>query len=161
MNTQKSNNNEARVEGVWEPTVKIGTKGAHAAIGRKVLTKGRTYFIVHLQEITKLLRSGQEVLLTDNADSDSGIRLYPCMDKGVKEMFVAAQTMGDFRKTLNDVKFNIVSRGQRISRKTCDAMILTQTQRFVNAKREAACPTRVVECPKCGYEFEIGGLKAK
>ena len=162
MNTKKSIKlSEDRVQGIWEPEVCVKKNGITHTLRRKVLTTGTESVLVDLEKVAVLLRKGREVMLVGNADTKSGIRLYPCMDEGITEMFVASQTCGTFRKTLADIRFRVAHRGERISKTECAVINKSLSDRAEAAKREASCPVRVVQCPSCGYEFEIGGLKAK
>ena len=159
MNTSKSN--EARVIGEWEPEVKVKKQGVKNGIRRKVLTRGDIKLFVDIARIKRLLRQGFEVVLTEvGGDSKDGIRLYPCMDSDIKKMFVAAQAVGSFRESLADICFRVEHRGKSISKVGCESLIHEVRERAENIARESACPRRVVTCPSCGTEFEIGGLSA-
>lgn len=155
-------NNEARIVGDWEPRVNVSLHGRRTGtLSRKVVTRNRRYLVGDLSCITYLLRRGYEVILTDRDNTDNGIRLYPCTNKDLSAMFVAAQTVGDFRHAISDIKFTVRRGGIAASPVECRRMVAETAERATLARRESACPTRVVACPKCGYEFEIGGLKAK
>ena len=158
-------NNEPRFVGDWEPTVEIKSRGpSSSTMRRKVVTKSKVFVKVDLDWVISGLRHGHEVVLVADPkmpDTTGGIRLYPCMEKDLKHMFVAAQTVGDFRHSISDIKANVRYRGKEMANTDCEQLVAEAAKRFEVAKRESACPTRVVTCPKCGYEFEIGGLKAK
>ena len=159
MNTSTSN--EARVTGVWEPEVKVRKQGVKNGIRRKVLTRGDIKLFVDIARIKRFLRQGFEVVLTGvNGNSKDGIRLFPCMDTEIKKMFVAAQAVGSFRESLADIRFRVEHHGQSISKVGCESLVKEARQRAENNARESACPRRVVTCPSCGTEFEIGGLSA-
>ena len=159
MNTSKSN--EARVAGVWEPEVKVKKQGVKNGIRRKVLTRGNIKLFVDMSRIKRLLRQGFEVVLTEvNGDSKDGIRLFPCMDTDIKKMFVAAQAVGSFRESLADIRFRVEHRGKHMSLTGCENLVDEVRERAGNKARESVCPRRVVTCPNCGTEFEIGGLSA-
>lgn len=158
------NQTEPRIYGNWEPTVDVKSHGpSKSTLRRKVVARKRAFCKVNLDNIVAKLRQGYEVILTDdtNANEPTGIRLYHCMDKGLTHMFVAAQTVGAFRKSISDIKFTVRRNGLKATKEECERMVLEAVERHETVKREAACPTRIVTCPKCGYDFEIGGLKAK
>ena len=157
-------NQEPRITGIWEPTVKVRSKGPSASsLKRKVVTERTMKIAFPMSQVAKLLRQGYEIVLTDDPTSKekNGIRLYPCMNKNLTEMHVTAQTVGAFRHSISDLKFTVRRNGRKMSSAECSRMVAEAEARHEAAKREAACPTRVVQCPKCGFEFEIGGLKAR
>lgn len=158
-------NTEPRFTGDWEPTVEVKSRGpSNSTMKRKVVTKSKVFVKVDLDRVIRELRHGHEVVLVADQkmpDTTGGIRLFPCMEKDLKTMFVAAQTVGDFRHSISDIKTTVRYRGKEMASADCEQLVAIAAKRFEVAKREAACPTRVVSCPKCGYEFEIGGLKAK
>ena len=158
------NNHEPRITGIWEPTVKVRSKGPSASsLKRKVVTERTMKIAFPMSQVAKLLRQGYEIVLTDDPSTEepNGIRLFHCMNTKLTEMFVAAQSVGDFRHSISDVGFKVVHNRQELSPTECRQMVDATVECHEENKREAACPTRVVQCPKCGYEFEIGGLKAK
>ena len=147
-------NGEPRAYGMWEPKVNVKLNGKrNATLRRKVVTNGVKFYAVPLKEIVKDLRQGFEVRLGMNGEGS--IRVYPCLDKDYRAIFPAADTMGVFRdKAYEGIDFEIRHRGEEIGAEECERAAAEN-----HAGRESACPVRMVECPKCGYEFEISGMK--
>ena len=84
----------------WDDEVAVATwtKGRTRKPARKVITRGVAKVELtrgQTSRITKMLGSGMEVRL--DFGGDGAIRLYPCAAADFRTMFVAADTMGEFR----------------------------------------------------------------
>jgi len=177
MNTKKANSNRKskphtprftgrnpsreRLEPVaeWEAEVKVRKDGkAHAGMKRKVLTRGVIKFKASsvLNSMMDALLAGYEVRLVDGAGDDA-VRFFPCLDANYEEMFVAAQTMGNFRKVISDIRFHLEHRGKKVNQYDyLEEKIRRQWE--IEKKREklAVTPDTMVTCPNCGTEFRVG-----
>jgi len=128
-----------------KPARKVLTRG----VARVEMTKGQT------SRITKMLGSGMEVRL--GFGGDGAVRLYPCAAADFKTMFVAADTMGEFRHAVyRGRKLAFTSRrGKRaVSREEVEERVVRVEQ--ARRDRVHVTPDTVVECPKCGFEFKVG-----
>ena len=147
---------EARFEGTnWdEPEVRVIRHGVrHSSLERKVVTKGvkKIECTRALNDAIRLLRMGYEVRLA-NAKGEA-IRLYPCLMKDLKTMFVGAMTMGEFRSMLSDKKARLVNRGEEVDG---ESLAEEQKKRYEEAQSVRITPDTMVTCPKCGTQFRVG-----
>lgn len=144
----------------WDEDVPVSTwaKGRTRKPARKVLTKGVAKVKLtsgQMSNITKMLGSGMEVRL--DFGGDAAIRLYPCAAPDFKTMFVAADTMGEFRHAVYRGK-NLAFTSRRGRRSVSREEVEERVGRVEAARRERShvSPEVVVECPKCGFEFKVG-----
>ena len=151
-----SKKNEKRFTGAWDDAevhIKRNSKKL-STMTRKVVTKG----IKHINNdklinrITKLLRSGYEVRISD------AIRIYPCMEKDLKTMFAASQTIGEFRSCLGDIKAKTIWRGKEVDpdEKAGEAKARNNEYKRERAEKIEVTPDTMVTCPECGAEFRVG-----
>lgn len=149
----------------WDGVVPIAISKGHDKMSRKVLTRGvltshdlgtlhRAYVESVLGTIVDLLRSGFEYRMLDE-DGNEALRLFPCVEKDMKTVFVAAQTMGEFRKELNDKEVAPFVKGclasQSEAREMLDAANKTRKGGYV-----AVTPDMMATCPRCSFEFRVG-----
>ena len=144
----------------WDEEVTVATwaKGRARKPARKVLTRGVAKVKLtrgQMSHITKMLGSGMEVRL--DFGGEDAIRLYPCAATDFKTMFVAADTMGEFRHAVyrgRRLAFTSRRGGRNVSREEVEARV----ERVESARQERlhVSPETVVECPKCGFEFKVG-----
>ena len=144
----------------WDEEVSVATwaKGRARKPARKVLTRGVAKVELtkgQMGGITKMLGSGMEVRL--DFGGEDAIRLYPCAATDFRTMFVAADTMGEFRHAVYRGKsLSFTSRrGRRaVSREEVEERV----ERVETARQERAhvTPETVVACPRCGFEFKVG-----
>jgi hypothetical protein len=144
----------------WDEDVPVSTwaKGRTRKPARKVLTKGVAKVKLtsgQMSNITKMLGSGMEVRL--DFGGDDAIRLYPCAAPDFKTMFVAADTMGEFRHAVYRGK-NIAFTSRRGRRKVSRDEVAERVERVERARQERVhvTPETVVACPKCSFEFKVG-----
>ncbi len=144
----------------WDEAVTVATwaKGRARKTARKVLTRGVAKVKLtkgQMGSIAKMLGSGMEVRL--DFGGEDAIRLYPCAAADFRTMFVAADTMGEFR--------HAVYRGRKLSfttrrgrRAISPEEVEERVGRAETAMRERArvTPETVVACPRCGFEFKVG-----
>jgi len=165
MGKKNEKNNEQRAKIIGKGTLRVNCKrrSAGSPFQRKVVTNGVLHGwefaneigvdysqITHILEgIKRVLRAGYEVRL---GGEDNGIRLYPCLHTDFKTMFVAADTMGNFRNSVSDMEFEVIRYGE-----------VTDVEKVHrasdNAKAESmlhVTPDKIVTCPVCGNEFRIG-----
>jgi len=110
-----------------------------------------------LNEIYDELLAGKEVRICNQRFGEA-IRLYPCLNSDYSEMFAAAQTIGEFRKSLKDVKFKMVHCGMDVDPKEAlkDKEFRKQAIAEKRQKRVNVTPDTIVSCPECGTEFRVG-----
>ena len=144
----------------WDEEVSVATwaKGHARKPARKVLTRGVAKVELtkgQMGGIMKMLGSGMEVRL--DFGGEDAIRLYPCAATDFRTMFVAADTMGEFRHAVyrgKSISFTS-RRGRRaVSREEVEERVV----RVERARQERAhvTPETVVACPRCGFEFKVG-----
>ena len=88
---------------------------------------------------------------------EDAIRLYPCAATDFKTMFVAAETMGEFRHAAYRGRhLSFTSRNGR--RKVEEDEIEERVSRAcrTGGNRAHVSPEKLVRCPKCGFEFKVG-----
>ena len=163
MSKRKNENGEPRIEGEWDAEVRIKKcrDKTHTSMRRKVKTKRlcRVYFDAAFTK--RKLREGYEVILMDR-DGHNVLRLFPCMNADFTEMYVSAQTLGDFRhKTLEGIKWHTTYCGS--DRSNDEVRELNEDTREENAKRKfiEVTPDMIINCPKCGTEIRVGKALAK
>ena len=153
----KSNNTEteARFVGTnWDiPEVTLRKQGAgHRTLKRKVITTGIYDVGLNddtLAEIKVALRQGKEVRI------NGMIRLFPCMDKELSQMFVAAQTMNPLRNLLADKKAKVTHCKKEVDVEEMLEVANERHERYM-AERNEVTPDILVTCPKCGHKFRVG-----
>ena len=143
----------------WDEEVPVATwtKGRRRTPARKVLTKGVAKVELtkaQTARIARMLGMGMEVRLA--AAGEDAIRLYPCAATDFRTMFVAAETMGEFRHAV--YRNRSLAFTSRKGRRRVDEEEIAE--RVVRAGRDDArahvSPETVVRCPKCGFEFKVG-----
>jgi len=143
----------------WEAEVKVEKQGKkNAALRRKVQTRGVIKFKASsvLNSMMDALLAGYEVRLVDDYGDDA-IRLFPCLDANYEKMFVAAQTMGIFRRIIEQIPFRMEHCGEEVNpQEYLEDKIARQWE--IEKKREklAVTPDTMVSCPKCGTTFRVG-----
>ena len=144
----------------WDEAVSVATwaKGRARKPARKVLTRGVAKVKLtkgQVGSIAKMLGSGMEVRL--DFGGEDAIRLYPCAAADFRTMFVAADTMGEFRHAVYRGRCLAFTsrRGRRaLSREEVEERV----ERVETARQERVhvTPESVVACPRCGFEFKVG-----
>jgi len=151
----------ARIECTnWDEEVPVATwnKGRGRKPARKVLTKGVAKVkltTAQTARIARMLGMGMEVRLA--AGDEDAIRLYPCAATDFRTMFVAAETMGEFRHAAyRGRKLAFTSRHGR--REVDEEEMAERVDRACRegGGRAHVSPETVVRCPKCGFEFKVG-----
>ena len=144
----------------WDEDVPVATwaKGRRRMPARKVITRGVAKVELtrgQTSRITKMLGSGMEVRL--DFGGDGAIRLYPCAAADFRTMFVAADTMGEFRHAVYRGR-NLAFTSRRGRRSVSREEVEERVGRVEQARQERVhvTPETVVECPKCGFEFKVG-----
>ena len=154
-------NTDTRIECTnWDDEVAVATwaTGRARKPARKVLTRGVAKVELtkgQMSRITKMLGSGMEVRL--DFGGDGAIRLYPCAATDFKTMFVAADTMGEFRHAVyrgRTLAFTSRHGKRAVSREEVEERVGRVEQ--ARQERVHVTPETVVECPKCGFEFKVG-----
>ena len=144
----------------WDEEVPVATwsKGRRRKPARKVITNGKVRVALtrlQAERIVKMLGCGNEVRLT--VGGEDAIRLFPCADTDFRTMFVASETMGDFRRAVyRGRRLAFMSRHgrRRIGREEIEARV--ERTKSGAAEREHVSPDTVVACPRCGYEIRVG-----
>ena len=157
MNKRKNDNAEPRVEGEWDAEVSIKKDNdiTHKSMRRKVKTVKSCMVYLDTSFIKRKLRQGYEVILNDKCDTI--LRLFPCMNADFTEMYVSAQTLGDFRhKTLEGIKWHTTYCG--FDRSHEELREINKAQREAQNARKfiEVTPDTIIECPKCGTEIRVG-----
>ena len=97
-----------------------------------------------LDEVLGFVRNGYDVQLC------GAIHIYGCV-RSLKTPFVAAKTMGAFRRGVADKAVRPTLAGKPVTAKEIAAL---------NERRKEECahvsPDTTVKCPKCGYAFRVG-----
>lgn len=97
-----------------------------------------------LDQVLKCVREGYDVQVC------GAIHIYGCV-KSLKTPFVAAKTMGAFRRGVADKAVRPTLAGKPVTAKEIAEL---------NAKRKEECahvsPDTIVECPNCGTTFRVG-----
>ena len=135
-----------------ENVVSLASNGKNHSIVRKVITKDVKSLDAGdlIYDAIRLLKQGYEVRLNDNG-GDAALRLYPCVDKEMKSMYISAQTMGDFRHSLKGKKIAFTRGGEDIS--TEEAFDFAKK---CKKRGDEVTPDKMATCPKCGKHFRVG-----
>lgn len=145
----------------WDEDTPVHINAGHGKGNRKVITRGvitsrdlgsvhRGYAESLLFDITELLRRGHEYRFVDE-DGNEALRLFPCVNTDLKTVFVAAQTMGEFRNSLSDKKIRPFVAGEEVCIKTARKVVKKALKRI-----PSVTPDEMVECPECGTRFRVG-----
>jgi len=110
-----------------------------------------------LGEIVRIVRAGYEVRL---GSDESGVRFYPLLTKECDKMLLIAQSIGEFRDSVGDLKFDIYRGGEQIDERETESFKKTCEKEFVSLSK-CVTPDMMVNCPKCGYEFRVGKKMAQ
>ena len=149
-----SGSGEGVIAGKWR------AKARFASDGRKNLTPRRFVHnrgVVRIEDaalerkIIDYLKSGYEVRLFNGS-----VRLYHCVDKEFRTMYIAAATLADsrVRGCVNDVEFDFVRKDGKHD--VQDVIDLELDHRQAKDEMVHVSPDTVVECPKCGFQFRVG-----
>ena len=144
----------------WDDEVSVATwaKGRARKPARKVLTRGVAKVKLtrgQMSNITKMLGSGMEVRL--DIGGEDAIRLYPCAATDFKTMFVAAETMGEFRHAAyrgRHLSFTSRNGARNVGEDEIEERVSRACR--IAAGRAHVSPESVVRCPRCGFEFKVG-----
>ena len=145
---------EEVIAGKWRAKARFGSDGRKNATPRRfVHNRG----VVRIEDaalerkIIDYLKSGYEVRLFNGS-----VRLYHCVDKEFRTMYIAAATLADsrVRGCVNDVEFDFVRRDGRHD--VQDVIDLELDHRQERDETVHVSPDTVVECPKCGFQFRVG-----
>ena len=84
------------------------------------------------------------------------LRLYHCVDKEFRTMYVAAATLADsrVRSCVHDIEFDFVRRDGRHD--VQDVINLELDRRTAADEMPHVTPDTVVKCPECGATFRVG-----
>jgi len=94
--------------------------------------------------IGNAVREGYDVTLCE------AVRFYACVSR-LETPFVAAQTMGNFRRSIADKAVRPVLHGRNVS-----VARVKELDRQARRERRHVTPDTMVACPKCGFEFRVG-----
>ena len=145
-----------RYGGEW--MVEITKDGRRNAPSRKVVTERETlrYQLKQFGGIMDDLRAGHEVRLAFGGMDC--VRLFPLMDTKCESMKVVAETMGDFRNCLKDIRPKLfrVTRSEAREVGKRDVAALAEEARDRRRERVWVTPDAMVECPRCGFAFRVG-----
>jgi len=114
--------------------------------------------IMHIMgEVVRIVRAGYEVRF---GCEESGVRFYPILNKDCDKMILVAQTIGSFRNTVSDLKFDLYRGGEEITERETENFQKAVEKKFVSLA-DCVTPDMMVNCPKCGYEFRVGKKQAQ
>ena len=142
------------LKGKWRATAQYHGDGQKNAVPRRFVHNRGVREIEDRRlerKITDLLRSGYEVRLFGGS-----VRLYHCVDKEFRTMYVAAATLADsrMRSCVHDIEFDFVHKGGKRDRQ--DVVDMELDRRQARDGMIHVTPDTVVECPECGTQFRIG-----
>ena len=142
------------IEGQWRATARYGGSGRRNTVPRRfVHNRGHKDIEDRRLEkkIVDLLRGGYEVRLFGGS-----VRLYHCVDKEFRTMYVAASTLADsrVRSCVHDIAFDFVRRDGRHD--VQDVIDMELDRRTAVDEMPHITPDTTVECPKCGHRFRVG-----
>lgn len=103
-----------------------------------------------LEEVRKSVRHGFDVKLC------GGVHFYACVTK-LKTPFLAAKTMGAFRKSVSDKAVRPSREGEPISQPEIDRLCAKAKARL---KYIHVTPDTVIVCPTCGSDLRVGKVLA-
>ena len=144
----------------WDEEVPVATwtKGCGRKPARKVLTKGVAKVELtkaQTERIAKMLGSGMEVRLA--VGGEDAVRLYPCAATDFKTMFVAAETIGEFRHAAyrgRHLSFTSRNGARNVGEDEIEERVSRACR--TGGNRAHVSPEKLVRCPKCGFEFKVG-----
>lgn len=153
----------------WDKEVPVMTVARSCRpSNRKVVTKGviigaETSRIAEdedaavLTRILDVVRAGYEYRMIDE-NGEEALRFIPVVEKDMKTVSLVAQTMGSFRKALNDKEVKPFYRGEEVTRTKAAKIIEDEAEkgREYQRNRVNVSPDTLVTCPKCGTEFRVG-----
>ena len=149
-----SGSGEEVIAGKWRAKARFASDGRKNATPRRfVHNRGvvRIEDAAMERKIIDYLKSGYEVRLFNGS-----VRLYHCVDKEFRTMYIAAATLADsrVRGCVNDVEFDFVRRDGKHD--VQDVIDLELDHRQAKDEMVHVSPDTVVECPKCGFQFRVG-----
>lgn len=152
----------------WDTEVPVMTiKRSSQPSNRKVITKGvinswNNPMVANddaavLTRILDYVRAGYEYRMIDE-NGEEALRFIPVVEKDMKTVSLVAQTMGSFRKALNDKEVKPFYRGEEVTRTKAAKLIEDEAEkgREYQRNRVNVSPDTLVTCPKCGTEFRVG-----
>ena len=150
----KSKRDETVIEGQWRATARYGGSGRKNTVPRRFVHNRGVRAIEDRRlekKIVDLLRGGYEVRLFGES-----VRLYHCVDKEFRTMYVAAATLADsrVRSCVHDIEFDFVRRDGRHD--VQDVINLELDRRTAADEMPHVTPDTVVKCPECGATFRVG-----
>ena len=150
----KAKSKETIIKGKWRATAGYASNGRTNLVPRRFVRNRGVREIEDRRlewKITDLLRSGYEVRLFGGS-----VRLYHCVDREYRTMYVAARTMADsrLRSCVHDIGFDFVREGRMKS--AADVMDMELDRRNAADEMPHITPDTIVECPECGAKFRVG-----
>lgn len=106
------------------------------------------------REILGWIKSGYEVRI---GSVKSGIRIFPYLNTDFKTQRIVAQTHGDFREAIKDVSWNESGKVTHDPDEMRDKVEgRNKYERDGHELANNVTPDKMVECPKCGFNFRVG-----
>ena len=151
---QRSEVGGQRLEGKWRATARYGSDGRKNTVPRRFVHNRGVRDIEDRRlekKIVGLLRDGYEVRLFGGS-----VRLYHCVDKEFRTMYVAAATLADsrVRSCVHDIGFEFVRKDGKHD--VQDVIDMELDRRTAANEMPHITPDTVVECPECGAQFRVG-----
>ena len=147
---------ETVIRGKWRATARYASNGRTNLVPRRFVNNRGIREIDDSRlerRIIGLLRSGYEVRLFGGS-----IRLYHCVDKEFRTMYVAASTLADsrMRSCVHDIAFDFVRKDGTHDRQ--DVVDMEFDRRQAKDELIHITPDTIGECPTCGTQFRIGKI---
>ena len=150
---KKNDEDERRF--VFEPEVKLRSRGAGRTPQRKVVCRGVKSFWdggAMLPKIEELLRQGYEVRLHGGDEENPWLRIFPCLKADLATVRATAQTMGDWPVRCYDGKrVRLTHRGENVNVRDVVEKVAEGRE-----KLDEVVPDSIVTCPQCEHKFRVG-----
>ena len=150
---KKARNQEKQIE------VEVTRQGRHNAPVRRIVPKGTIQIGVGTIDIEGALADNFRVEFV-NEGGEVWMQIQTmCNGKG--ELVAVPQVYKSFNEEcFYRTKPSFVRKGPGNNKVPINKDTLCEMREEAHKRRKNAVPRRIVNCPKCGYEFEIGGFSA-
>ena len=150
---KKASNREKQIE------VEVTRKGRHYAPMRRIVPKGTTRIHVGSIDIKGALSDNYRVVFEDANGAEWMQIQVMCNGKG--ELVAIPQVYKSFNEEcFYKTKPAFVRKGPGKNKVPINKETFCEMREEAHKLRKNAVPRRIVSCPKCGYEFELGGFSA-
>ena len=149
---KKARKQEKRIE------VEVMRHGDHAPM-RRIVPRSTVRFDVENQNMITALGENRRIEFV-NESGETWMQIQTmCNGKG--ELVAVPQVYKNFNAACyTDVTPKFVRSGRAYNKSPMDLARYCEMREEAHKLRKSAVPRRIVSCPKCGYEFELGGFSA-